>query len=70
MKRTALLKKISKAAKTAGLAWDLYSEGAEHSIYKLDGQKIAIPRHREINEYTAQGILKDTEDELGKGWWR
>jgi hypothetical protein len=32
--------------------------------------RIPIPRHREINDYTAQGIMRDLEIKLGKEWWR
>jgi hypothetical protein len=35
-----------------------------------DGMRIAIPRHREINEHTAQAIFRDLEAKLGKDWWR
>jgi hypothetical protein len=70
MKRRDLLSKISRAAKAAGIEWVLVVEGSEHSIYQVGSQKVSVPRHREINQYTAEGILKDTEAELGKGWWR
>ena len=26
--------------------------------------------YRDINEYTAEAILKDLEGEFGEGWWR
>ena len=32
--------------------------------------KVTIPRHREINEITAQGIFTTLEAELGLGWWK
>jgi hypothetical protein len=70
MKRRDLLRKISKAAKAADVIWVLVDEGSEHSIYQVGSQRVSVPRHREVNEYTAEGILKDTEDELGRGWWR
>ena len=52
------------------MPWELDREGSEHSLYRLGKLRISIPRHNEINEITAQGILKDTEDDLGEGWWR
>jgi mRNA interferase HicA len=70
MKRRDLLLKISKAAKVVGIDWEPVREGAEHTIYRIGSQKVSVPRHREINQLTAEGILKDTEEELGKGWWR
>jgi hypothetical protein len=31
---------------------------------------VSIPRYRQINERTAEGIVKDLEDELGRRWWQ
>ncbi|HYJ33853.1 MAG TPA: hypothetical protein VE326_11590 [Candidatus Binatia bacterium] len=70
MKRSALLRKIRKAANTAGVAFGEVREGGDHSIFRCGSTSISVPRHREINEFTARGILRDLEDELGKGWWR
>lgn len=69
-KRTSLIKRINKAAKSAGVEWDLDREGGKHSIYLLDGLKIPIPRHTEIAEGTTEAIYKECEPALGKGWWR
>jgi len=41
-----------------------------HEAWICDGMRIPIPRHREINDYTAQGIMRDLEIKLGKDWWR
>lgn len=69
--RTQLLKKIAKAAKTAGLDWELDREGANHSIYKLDGLTIPVKRHKgELGERYAEDVYKECEAKLGKGWWR
>ena len=71
MKRRDLLGKIKKAAKGAGVSWgELARKGSDHDVWELDGMPIPIPRHREINEYTAQGIMRDLEVKLGKDWWR
>ncbi|MEU3114306.1 type II toxin-antitoxin system HicA family toxin [Micromonospora chersina] len=59
MKRDALLKKITKAAKAAEVDFGLEREGSKHSIYRYGTQAVTIPRHREINEQTARGILRD-----------
>jgi len=29
-----------------------------------------VPRHSDINEFTAEAIMKELEEELGKGWWK
>ncbi len=33
-------------------------EGAEHTVYSYGGARVIVPRHKEINERTAQSILK------------
>jgi len=55
VRRKELVKKLKKAG------WEI-SEGAKHSLAKhkeKPGVKIPIPRHAEINEYTASQILKE-----------
>jgi hypothetical protein len=32
--------------------------------------KVSILRHRDINDFTAQGILADLADEREKDWWK
>jgi mRNA interferase HicA len=70
MKRTVLIRRIGKAAKRTGAAWTLVRQGGNHEIWSCASTMVTIPRHREINELTAQGIMGDLEAVLGKGWWR
>ena len=52
-------KDIDKALKKAG--W-VITPGGNHDLAthpEKPGIKIPLPRHREINEYTAKGILED-----------
>ena len=65
-----IVKRIAKEARTKGLTFDLEREGANHTVYRLDGVMIPIPRHREVNEMTTEGIYKECSEKLGKGWWR
>ncbi|GAB3810808.1 type II toxin-antitoxin system HicA family toxin [Micromonospora zhanjiangensis] len=58
MKRVDLLIRISKAAADAGVSFRLVREGGGHSVYRYGTQNVVIPRHREINELTARGILR------------
>lgn len=44
-------------------------EGGKHTIFDVGGQLVSVPRHREINELTAKGIMRDLEDVLGEDWW-
>lgn len=55
MRRRELIKMLEKAG------WKI-SSGAKHDMAKhpeKQGIKIPIPRHIEINEYTANQILKE-----------
>lgn len=70
MNRTALLKKIAKAAKAADAAWVLDRNGANHDVYTLNGVMIPIARHNEFGNLSAETIFKECEEVLGKGWWR
>jgi mRNA interferase HicA len=40
---------------------ELIREGANHTLYRVNGNPVTIPRHREINELTAKAILKDAQ---------
>lgn len=56
-----------------GVAWPHLGEdtrGQTPRLWRCGSTKVTIPRHREINEYTAEAILKDLEGELDEGWWR
>jgi mRNA interferase HicA len=56
MKRTELLKKLAQIGRL-----ELVREGANHTLYRVNGNPVTIPRHREINELTAKAILKDAK---------
>lgn len=68
--RRDILKTIAKAAKAAGLEWALDREGANHSVYSLDGLMIPIARHTEIDNQMAAIIYKECSTKLGKDWWK
>lgn len=72
MNRATLVRRIQKAARKAGKSWTQRrtSAGGKHEIWICGTTEVAIPRHREINEYTAEGIMKYLEAELGEEWWR
>ncbi|OGO55663.1 MAG: hypothetical protein A2Z32_03210 [Chloroflexi bacterium RBG_16_69_14] len=70
MKRRELIGRIGESARIAGLTWALVRQGSAHEVWRLGDRQIAIPRHREINELTAQAIVRALEAELGEGWWR
>lgn len=70
MKRRDLLRRIRVAAQAEGLRLEQLREGASHTIFMVGGLRFAVPRHSEINDHTAQEIMKDLADELGEAWWR
>ncbi|MBT8223990.1 MAG: type II toxin-antitoxin system HicA family toxin [Dactylosporangium sp.] len=70
VKRTDLLRKIADAASAANIEFTLVREGGSHSIFQCGSQRVVVPRHREINELTTRGILRDLDDQLGKDWWK
>ncbi len=55
MKRRELEKKLLK------LGWKLIRHGSKHDIWANGEYEIVVPRHVEINEYTAKGILKEAK---------
>lgn len=60
MKRGELIKRIGKIAKAQGVKAE-YSEGGSHTHVRLGDRQTTIPRHGEINEFTARGILNYLE---------
>lgn len=55
------MKRLGQMAKQAGVEFDLAREGGSHTVYVVAGQRIAVPRHREIAEGTARGIIADAQ---------
>jgi len=39
------------------LGWRFFRRGAKHDIWTNGQQEVAVPRHKEINEYTAKAVL-------------
>lgn len=67
MKQRDILKALRKMAKEAGVEFVLVRNGANHDIYRLSDLAITMPRHTEVNELTAKGILKDANEYLNGG---
>lgn len=53
MKRRDLEKSLKE------MGWHLLRNGRRHSIWSDGENELAVPRHNEINELTAKGILAD-----------
>lgn len=69
MKRKAVLKKISSAAKAGGLDF-VVTEGTRHSMVRVGATSRTLGRHSEIDDVTARKFFDQFSGELGKGWWR
>ena len=70
MKRRALIHRIRTAAAAREVPCLRRREGSRHEFWQVGGVLVSIPRHRDINEWTAEGIMRDLEPLLGEGWWR
>lgn len=62
MKKRDLMKQLSSIARAARVDLELIREGANHELWSLGGMRLIIPRHREINQRTAEGIIKRAEE--------
>jgi mRNA interferase HicA len=62
VKRAELLKQLRRLAKDRGVKFEV-TEGGSHSKVWLGERFVIVPRHREINELTAKGILRDAKDD-------
>lgn len=68
--RKGLIKLIKRSAKSFDIPFKLARSGSNHDIWVLGTTVIPIPRHTEIRNQTAEDILRECEEQLGKGWWR
>jgi mRNA interferase HicA len=55
MKRRDLEKRLGD------LGWRPVRHGGRHDVWAKGEKEIVVPRHKEINEYTAKAILKEAE---------
>jgi mRNA interferase HicA len=69
VKREKLMGLIVAAARTNCVTFELVRQG-NHEVWRCGGKLFPVPRHREINEHTARGIMRSLEPWLGEGWWR
>lgn len=45
-----------------GLSGAFVREGANHEVWQYGTLRVTVPRHSDINELTAKGILRDIEE--------
>lgn len=70
VKRSAVIKKLHRAAKEAGLEFEL-RELSRHSAVRVGNTTRTLGRHSEVDEITAAKFFDQFSIEFGsKGWWR
>lgn len=69
MKKREVLKRIEKAAKRAGVDFEV-TEASRHTQIVVGTVKTTISRHPEVAEGTAEALYRQLQPALGKGWWR
>ena len=67
MKKRELMRRLRAIAADADLELAFVRQGANHELWSLGSQRVAIPRHREINERTANGIITTAQEATQDG---
>ena len=65
MKREQLMKELRKIGKKAKYELTFVRSGP-HDTWRIAGRNLSIPHHKEINEHTARGIIKDARAAIEK----
>lgn len=65
MRRRELVRRLELLAREHGVSVTLIREGGAHTVYVVGDVRVVVPRHREINELTARGIIDDVRRRLG-----
>jgi hypothetical protein len=63
VKRRELLSQMARIARSYGIDFDKDHpvHGGRHDRFRVGGYSVEVPRHAEIVEYTARGILRTFE---------
>jgi predicted RNA binding protein YcfA (HicA-like mRNA interferase family) len=52
------MKRRELEGRLRALGWSLVRRGRRHDVWACGEREVAVPRHVEINEYTARAILR------------
>ena len=63
-KRSELLRQLRVLARDEGLPLDYIREGSRHTLFSIGRARVVVPRHREVNERTAQALLGQVRKEV------
>ena len=55
------MKQLRQAAREKGVALRLSRQG-KHEVWLFGSQRLVIPRHNEIDEYTAVAIIRQARE--------
>lgn len=69
-KRRDLVAAIRAAATARGIEVLEESGRGPHDKLTVGRVKVTIPRQREVNKFTADGIRKALQPALGERWWQ
>ncbi|MDO4901041.1 MULTISPECIES: ribonuclease PH [Actinomyces] len=70
MKRSAVLKRVKRAARDRGLEYEV-RELTRHTAVRVGSVTRTLGRHVEIDDVTAGKFFDQFAEVLGgKGWWR
>lgn len=58
VKYRELIRRLRRIAAEQGHDLTFVREGSSHELWELAGERLVVPRHREINEMTARAIIK------------
>ena len=61
MKRRHLIKQLHNMARDEGVPVGRLRQG-KHEAWQFGGERLVIPRHKEIDEHTAKAILRQPQD--------
>ncbi len=60
------MSRVRSLAKAGGVELRFIRQGGKHEIWTLGDGRLVIPRHREINERTADGIIAEARRIVGR----
>ena len=56
------MRQLRIIARSGDAEFRFVREGRRHQIWMIGGERVSIPRHRDINEHTARAILKEARE--------
>jgi predicted RNA binding protein YcfA (HicA-like mRNA interferase family) len=62
VKQRELLRQLTKIAEDKEATLEFVRHGGSHDVYRLRGEVLVIPRHRELKEGTARSIIRQAEE--------